>query len=216
MIFSGVMAASSTTPALAASVAARATGDPRTAEAKNPGKALEALTLAAEGESQTAIQAKTGLGKRTVRRLMHDHREAMAQERLKASVRAAESAELARSIAVQRMRMMDPASAENEEEREQRTELLKKTNVRDLSVTYGVLTDKAEKLSDHPEMVAEVTKGPSLDLARKALDEARALTGARSEAEIEKRVAERLREIEGAENVIEIGGGTESKAGRST
>ena len=141
---------------LAESVAVRATADPRTAEAKRPEAALEALTLAAEGVAQNEIQKRTGLGKRTVRRLMSDHREAMVEERLKASLRAAEAAELARNIVVQRLRMMDPSQAKNEEDRAERIELLKKVNVRDLSVTYGVMTDKSEKLADQPQFVAAI------------------------------------------------------------
>lgn len=196
-------------PALAASVAARATADPRTTEAKDPEAALEALTLAAEGYSTGEIRARTRLGKRTVERLRADHREAMAEERLKASRRAAEAAELARRIAVQSLRMMDPAGAENEEERAGRVELLRKANVRDLAVSFGVLIDKAERLADQPPVAAEREAGPTLADAAKALELLRAAASARCagearEAEIERRVPARLREIEEGGKVVRL------------
>jgi len=205
------------TEALQASLA-EAAKDPRRVEATRPEVAAEAITLLMEGVSETAVERKTGISKRTVYALRVRHNEVLKLGREEAARRAGQLAEKARSLALVRLQIMDPREATDEADRQKREALLLKINPRDLAVSYGVATDKGERLAT--EAPAQVSANvPSLEAAREALEEARQLVAERQQAqeqqrqrEMEKQVAEQvqrqLEEREGAaEKVVELSPG---------
>ena len=199
-----------------------AQADARSVEAKRPEQAAQALMMLCDGMSERAVERGTGISARCVSTMKKRHAEFLQVGRAEAARRAARLASKAESVALQKLRLLDPEEAVDKADRAEREETLKKLNPRDVLVTYGVACDKSRQLEPAPMVVADYSNVPSLDRVREVLAQVRADAAARredeeraKESEIDKRVSERLREIEGAENVIEIGGGTESKAGRS-
>ena len=199
-----------------------AQADARSVEAKRPEQAAQALMMLCDGMSERAVERGTGISARCVSTMKKRHAEFLQVGRAEAARRAARLASKAESVALQKLRLLDPEESSDAADRAEREETLKKLNPRDVLVTYGVACDKSRQLEVPPAVVADHSKVPSLETIRSALEEARAVVAARKEdeerakeTEIETRVAERLREIEGAENVIEIGGGTERTSSRS-
>ena len=212
------------TEALQASLA-EAAKDPRRVEATRPEVAAEAITLLMEGVSETAVERKTGISKRTVYALRVRHNEVLKLGREEAARRAGQLAEKARSLALVRLQIMDPREATDEADRQKREALLLKINPRDLAVSYGVATDKGERLAT--EAPAQVSASvPSLESCRNALEEARALSAERRRAEeqqrqreMEKQIAEQvqrqLEEREGAAaTVVELSPGRDTAGAR--
>jgi hypothetical protein len=150
-------------PALATSVAGVTTG--LSTEKKKPREAVLALELLAEGKGARAVAEQTGLGFEAVCALRARHGVALEERRKRLAVDGWEMAEGLRLLAKQKM--ADLAGSPEE---------MKKVNVRDLVLSYGIAQDKGfAALGEATKVTIEHKgKGVSLEDARAAIEEARA------------------------------------------
>ena len=151
---------------------------PQSLEAVAPEKAMRALVLLSEGKGINAVAGALGLGNCTVARLREDHKEAIEVARRAALYKAAElQAKLGRVMG-DKIDMMDPGGAEFPEDRAARERELRATPCRDLTIMYGIVTDKVERLADRPAVRVEVEhKLPSLGEVSGMLDSLRSAKG---------------------------------------
>jgi len=149
---------------LALSVAAQANNVGNYIERRDPVLATQALELLAEGESINTIRAKTGMKWETICRLKTRHRAALDERRAMLAEDALDIAEGLRLLQKEKMRML----AEDPEQ-------LARTNIRDLTLPWGIANDKfLSAMGENKVVVEHKAQAPSLEDAMKAIEEARA------------------------------------------
>ena len=149
---------------LALSIAAQANNVGNYIERRDPVLATQALELLAEGESINTIRAKTGMKWETICRLKTRHKAALDERRAMLAEDALDIAEGLRLLQKEKMRML----AEDPEQ-------LARTNIRDLTLPWGIANDKfLSAMGENKVVVEHKAQAPSLEDAMKAIEEARA------------------------------------------
>ena len=149
---------------LALSIAAQANNVGNYIERRDPVLATQALELLAEGESINTIRAKTGMKWETICRLKTRHKAALDERRTMLAEDALDIAEGLRLLQKEKMRML----AEDPEQ-------LARTNIRDLTLPWGIANDKfLSAMGENKVVVEHKAQAPSLEDAMKAIEEARA------------------------------------------
>lgn len=133
-------------------------------ERKDPALAASILERLADGESFNSISKETGLKWDTIARLKARHKMALDERRAALADDALDIAEGLRLLQKEKMRML----AEDPEQ-------LARTNIRDLTLPWGIANDKFLSAMGENKVVVEHKSGaPSLEDAMKAIEEARA------------------------------------------
>lgn len=149
---------------LALSIAAQANNVGNYIERRDPVLATQALELLAEGESINTIRAKTGMKWETICRLKTRHKAALDERRAMLAEDALDIAEGLRLLQKEKMKML----AEDPEQ-------LARTNIRDLTLPWGIANDKfLSAMGENKVVVEHKAQAPSLEDAMKAIEEARA------------------------------------------
>ena len=158
-------------PQVAASVAAaRVEGSGRLAEVRHPEESVVALEMLAMGASYREIKEKTGLSVNTVMALKARHPMALDARRKALAADALEIAEGIRLLQKEKIAQLanDP-------------EALAKTNLRDLTLPWGISMDKFfGALGEAQTVVEHRTGGLSIEDAQKVIEAARAKVKAAS------------------------------------
>jgi hypothetical protein len=132
-------------------------------ERTDPGKATRALEMLADGESFRTIQKELGLQWDTVARLKARHKTLLDERRAVLAEDALEIAEGLRLLQKEKMRML----AEDPEQ-------LARTNIRDLSIPWGISVDKyLAVLGENKVTVEHKSAAPSLEDAMAAIQAAK-------------------------------------------
>lgn len=142
-------------------------------EVREPEKCALALEMLASGETYSAVEAATGIKKKTLVGLRYRHSDAIGVRRERAADDAEHMAERYRAILEQKAEQLEGDS-----------EALARVNPKDLALTYGILRDKASTLRGDASSVVEHKRGVSLEDARRMIEEA------------QKRVREEAIEVE--------------------
>jgi hypothetical protein len=161
------------------------TGDGRSVvEEKNPAKAALALDLMAEGKSLRSIGKKTGLGLHDLTALRSRHVGALAERKREIAQGALQGLEASRMLAMEKMQMI----ADDEEE-------LKKTNLRDVMVAYGIFNDKfRDATGESNKMTHDVRViGTTLEDAHKFIEAAKEKARKRKETAAVEVVVEEVK-----------------------
>jgi hypothetical protein len=149
---------------LALSVAKEANRTGNFLERRDPELAAKVLERLCDGDSFNAIAKETGLKWETISRLKSRHSLAVDERRKELAEDALEIAEGLRLLQKEKMRML----AEDPEQ-------LARTNIRDLTLPWGIAQDKYMAAIGENKVVVEHKSGaPSLEDAMKAIAEARA------------------------------------------
>ena len=133
-------------------------------ERRDPALAIKALEMLAEGESFNSVNKKLGMKWETVARLKARHKMALNERRASLAEDALDIVEGLRLLQKEKMRML----AEDPEQ-------LAKTNIRDLTLPWGIANDKfLSAMGENKVVVEHKTSAPSLEDAMNAIEEARA------------------------------------------
>jgi hypothetical protein len=149
---------------LAKSVADNGNGKGNYLERRDPATAVKALDMLANGDSFHTVSKATGLTWDTVSRLKARHKMVLDERRAMLAEDALEIAEGLRLLQKEKMRML----AEDPEQ-------LARTNIRDLTLPWGIANDKfLSAMGENKVVVEHKAQAPSLEDAMKAIEEARA------------------------------------------
>ena len=136
----------------------------RRLEAINPEKTARVLEMMSEGRSWKSIMRDEKVDWYTLVGLRARHKELLDKRREIVAQDAMELIEGARLLQQEKMKML----AEDES-------ALKRLNIRDLAMSYGIYADKFFMATDGNKVVVEhKTAAPSLEDAVKAIEEAKA------------------------------------------
>jgi len=135
----------------------------RLVEARDPKKAARCLELMAEGKPWKAIMREEGIDWYTLVGLRARHKDLLDKRREIVAQDAMELIEGARLLQQEKMKML----AEDET-------ALKRVNIRDLAMSYGIYAEKFFMATEGNRVVVEHRSGaPSLEDAAKAIEEAK-------------------------------------------
>lgn len=149
---------------------ARTAVNRRMIEGRDPAKAARALEMMAEGVSWKKIRDSEGMDYYTLVALRTRHAALINQRKEMVAQDALELAEGARMLQHEKMKML----SEDES-------ALRRANLRDLAMSYGVYADKFFMASEGNKMVVEHRTGqPSLEDAIAAINAAKAKNKAAS------------------------------------
>ena len=149
---------------LSKSVAANADNVGNYIERRDPALAIKALEMLAEGETFNSINKKLGMKWETVARLKARHKMALNERRASLAEDALDIVEGLRLLQKEKMRML----AEDPEQ-------LARTNIRDLTLPWGIANDKfLSAMGENRVVVEHKTSAPSLEDAMKAIEQAKA------------------------------------------
>ncbi len=133
-------------------------------ERRDPQLAAAVLEMLCEGESFREIQKKTGVNWDTVARMKARHNMVVEERRKLLAQDALDIAEGLRLLQKEKMRML----AEDPEQ-------LARTNIRDLTLPWGIANDKyLSAMGENKVTIEHRAAAPSLEDAMKAIEEARA------------------------------------------
>ena len=133
-------------------------------ERRDPKMASQVLEMLADGLSFKAIARETGLSWETISRMKARHQMALDERRKELAQDALDIAEGLRLLQKEKMRML----AEDSEQ-------LSRTNIKDLSIPWGIANDKfLSAMGENKVTVEHKAAAPSLEDAMKAIEEARA------------------------------------------
>lgn len=138
--------------------------DSRTLEARQPAKALFCLELLAEGATWEEVAEKTGLSFTQIGAVKSRHEVAIDVRKKQLAIDGFEMAEGLRLLMKQKLAML----ADN-------PDALAKVGVKDLALSYGIAIDKGmQALGENKMVIEHKASKPSLEDAKKAIEEARA------------------------------------------
>lgn len=133
-------------------------------ERRDPELATAVLEMLCEGESFREITKKTGINWDTVSRLKSRHITVIEDRRKMLAQDALDIAEGLRLLQKEKMRML----AEDPEQ-------LARTNIRDLTLPWGIANDKyLTAMGENKVTIEHKAAAPSLEDAMKAIEEAKA------------------------------------------
>ena len=142
----------------------KAADNRRLIEAKDPEKAARCLEKMAEGRSWKSIMKEEGMDWYTLVGLKSRHSGLVDQRREIVAQDAMELIEGARLLQQEKMKML----SEDES-------MLRRTNLRDLAMAYGIYADKYFMASEGNKVTIEhKSAAPSLEDAMKAIEDAKA------------------------------------------
>lgn len=150
--------------AMAKSIAMYADVSGNFLERKDPALAASVLERLAEGESFSSIRKDTHLNWETISRLKSRHKMALDDRRAMLADDALDIVEGLRLLQKEKMKML----AEDPDQ-------LARTNIRDLTLPWGIANDKfLSAMGENKVVIEHKTGAPSLEDAMKAIEEARA------------------------------------------
>lgn len=136
----------------------------RSLEARDPARAARLLEMMAEGRPWKSIMREEGADWYTLVGLRARHRDLLERRKEIVAQDAMELIEGARMLQQEKMKML----AEDEG-------ALRRLNIRDLAMSYGIYADKFFMATDGNKVTIEHKTGaPSIEDARKAIEEAKA------------------------------------------
>ena len=130
-------------------------------EVRRPADVIRAIDMLAAGESTRKIRRETGFGHDVMVRLKYDHKDAIEVRRLKA---ADEAEKLAGRYAL--------LGEEKADLLERDEDALKKTNPKDIALSYAIYRDKSSALRGEATTVVAHKRDVSLEDARAAIEAA--------------------------------------------
>jgi hypothetical protein len=136
-------------------------------EVQSPGKAARILNALADGEPTRRIERQFRVGGSLLTRMRRDHHEVLREARLVRAQAAAEVADKARELLAQKI---DQLSGDEQ--------ALAKANLKDMGITFGIVTDKAQLLANDPTLIVQdqtpkVTLQDAIDLIEDAKEKVR-------------------------------------------
>jgi len=136
-------------------------------EVQSPGKAARILNALADGEPTRRIERQFRVGGSLLTRMRRDHHEVLREARLVRAQAAAEVADKARELLAQKI---DQLSGDEQ--------ALAKANLKDMGITFGIVTDKAQLLANDPTLIVQdqtpkVTLQDAVDLIEDAKEKVR-------------------------------------------
>jgi hypothetical protein len=133
-------------------------------ERRDPELSAKVLDMLADGESFTAIAKKTNLGWETIGRLRARHKVALEERR---AMLAEDALDIAEGLRLLQKKKMEMLATDDEQ--------LARTNIRDLTLPWGIANDKyLAAMGENKVTIEHKTAAPSLEDAMKAIEEARA------------------------------------------
>ena len=142
-------------------------------EVQSPGKAARILNALADGEPTRRIERQFRVGGSLLTRMRRDHHEVLREARLVRAQAAAEVADKARELLAQKI---DQLSGDEQ--------ALAKANLKDMGITFGIVTDKAQLLANDPTLIVQdQTPKVTLQDARDFIEEAKAKVARQEENE---------------------------------
>ncbi len=144
-------------------VVATTQGPSNMIEMRKPKEAALALEMLAGGATYAEVKEKTGLTTDSLVRLRSRHQASLEVRRKQLATDALQLAEALRMLQLEKARQLleDP-------------EQLKKVNIRDLTLPYGIAQDKFFGAMGEAQTVVEHRTGASIAEAAKAIEEAKA------------------------------------------
>lgn len=138
-------------------------------EVQNPEKAARILNALADGEPSRKIERQFRVGGSLLTRMRRDHCEVLSQSKRARAQAAAEVADQARELLTKKINQLAGDDA-----------ALAKANLKDVGITFGIVTDKAQLLANDPTLiVGDPTPKVSIQDAIDAIEAAKAEVASR-------------------------------------
>ncbi len=142
-------------------------------EVQSPGKAARILNALANGDPTRKIERHFRVGGSLLTRMRRDHHEVLREARMIRAQAAAEVADQARELLAKKI---DQLAGDEQ--------ALAKANLKDLGITFGIVTDKAQLLANDPTLIVQdQTPKVTLQDARDFIEEAKAKVARQEENE---------------------------------
>jgi hypothetical protein len=142
-------------------------------EVQSPGKAARILNALADGTPTRKIERHFRVGGSLLTRMRRDHHEVLREARMIRAQAAAEVADQARELLAKKI---DQLAGDEQ--------ALAKANLKDLGITFGIVTDKAQLLANDPTLIVQdQTPKVTLQDARDFIEEAKAKVARQEENE---------------------------------
>ncbi len=142
-------------------------------EVQSPGKAARILNALADGNPTRKIERHFRVGGSLLTRMRRDHHEVLREARMIRAQAAAEVADQARELLAKKI---DQLAGDEQ--------ALAKANLKDLGITFGIVTDKAQLLANDPTLIVQdQTPKVTLQDARDFIEEAKAKVARQEENE---------------------------------
>ena len=146
-------------------------------EVQSPGKAARILNALADGNPTRKIERHFRVGGSLLTRMRRDHHEVLREARMIRAQAAAEVADQARELLAKKI---DQLAGDEQ--------ALAKANLKDLGITFGIVTDKAQLLANDPTLIVQdQTPKVTLQDARDFIEEAKAEVARRTNGESDRR-----------------------------
>ncbi|MDP7309453.1 MAG: hypothetical protein QF405_17550 [Roseibacillus sp.] len=142
-------------------------------EVQSPGKAARILNALANGDPTRKIERHFRVGGSLLTRMRRDHHEVLREARMIRAQAAAEVADQARELLAKKI---DQLAGDEQ--------ALAKANLKDLGITFGIVTDKAQLLANDPTLIVQdQTPKVTLQDAMDFIEEAKAKVARQEENE---------------------------------
>ena len=142
-------------------------------EVQSPGKAARILNALADGNPTRKIERHFRVGGSLLTRMRRDHHEVLREARMIRAQAAAEVADQARELLAKKI---DQLFGDEQ--------ALAKANLKDLGITFGIVTDKAQLLANDPTLIVQdQTPKVTLQDAMDFIEEAKAKVARQEENE---------------------------------
>ncbi len=142
-------------------------------EVQSPGKAARILNALANGDPTRKIERHFRVGGSLLTRMRRDHHEVLREARMIRAQAAAEVADQARELLAKKI---DQLFGDEQ--------ALAKANLKDLGITFGIVTDKAQLLANDPTLIVQdQTPKVTLQDARDFIEAAKAKVARQEENE---------------------------------
>jgi hypothetical protein len=142
-------------------------------EVQSPGKAARILNALADGNPTRKIERHFRVGGSLLTRMRRDHHEVLREARMIRAQAAAEVADQARELLAKKI---DQLAGDEQ--------ALAKANLKDLGITFGIVTDKAQLLANDPTLIVQdQTPKVTLQDAMDFIEEAKAKVARQEENE---------------------------------